>query len=172
MNRKTLAFTLLLFTASAVLAGSALVATYAADNNSTNLETTPTKTATTVTDSMNGFLGLCGPIMGFDRNDPGRGVGFGGGFNIEISADFVTNLTNIAKNDSGVQNLISQGYNVTTVFPIIKNSIDGNGTFITKATTAIIILQNCTSGFSEVTVDLEQAKVTQIVTKTRTVFTK
>jgi hypothetical protein len=50
--------------------------------------------------------------------------------------------------------------------------VDGNGYVSTKATTAMLLLQNGTSGFASVLVDLEQGKVTQIVTITRTVIQK
>jgi hypothetical protein len=98
--------------------------------------------------------------------------GFGGFGQIEVSDEFKQTVTNIAENDTDVQNLITQGYNVTSVTPIIKNVVDANGTVVTKATSAVLILQNGTTGRASVMVNIEEAKVTQIVILTRTVINK
>ena len=66
--------------------------------------------------------------------------GFGPGA-IQVSTDFTANVTNIAKNDSDVQNLLSQGYNITSIRPVITTTIDGNGNVVTKASTADVTLQ-------------------------------
>jgi hypothetical protein len=115
--------------------------------------------------------------MGFGR--PGfrgcpRGMGqdFGGFGAIQVSSEFQQNVTNIAKNDSDVQNLLNNGYNVTSVRPIITSIVDANGNVVTKATSAELMLQKDTTGRASVLVDLNQAKVTKIVTMTRTVITK
>lgn len=71
-----------------------------------------------------------------------------------------------------MQNLISQGYNVTSINPIVKNVIEGNGTLAAKATTAIVMMQNGTSGYATINVDVTNSQVTQIVTITRTVIDK
>jgi hypothetical protein len=99
------------------------------------------------------------------------GIGFGGN-NIEVSSDFVTNVTNIAKSDTDVQALLNSGYNITRVMPQIKMTIDGNGNVAWKATNATLLLTNGTTSHALVTVDLENSKVTQIVTLTRTVINK
>ncbi len=103
-----------------------------------------------------------------------RGHGpFGMGFNnVEVSSDFVANVTNIAKADTDVQKLLNNGYNITRVMPIIKVTIDGNGNVVMKATNATLLLENGTTGRALVTVDLQNSKVTEIVTVTRTVITK
>ena len=90
---------------------------------------------------------------------------------IQVSSDFTANVTNIANNDSIVQNLLTQGYNITSIRPIITASIDGNGNVVTKATTADLTLQG-TSGRALVVVDLSQNKVTKIVTLTLTEIDK
>ena len=71
-----------------------------------------------------------------------------------------------------MQNLISQGYNVTSINPIVKNVIEGNGTLAAKATTAIVMMQNGTSGYATINVDVANSQVTQIVTINRTVIDK
>ncbi len=69
-------------------------------------------------------------------------IGFGGlgGGAIQVSSDFTSNVTNIAKSDSDVQNLLSQGYNITSIRPVISTVVDGNGNVVTKASTADLTL--------------------------------
>ena len=100
-----------------------------------------------------------------------RGFGPEGFGAIQMSSDFTANVTNIAKNDSDVQNLLSQGYNITSIRPVITTTVDGNGTLTTKATTADVNSPS-TNGRAHVLVDLNQAKVTKIVTITRTEIDK
>jgi len=100
----------------------------------------------------------------------GRGC-FGYGF-IEVSEEFKQNVTNIAQNDTDVQNLLTEGYNITAVKPIIKTIVEGDGTVVTKATSAILMLEKDTTSYASVWVDLEEAKVTRIVILTRTVIVK
>jgi len=115
------------------------------------------------------------------------GMGFGGGHRsgpteafgglgaIEVSEEFEQKVTDIAENDSDVQNLLADGYNITAIRPIIKNVVDADGYVTTKATSAIVMLQKDTSdasGFASVSVDVEAAKVTQVVISTRTVIDK
>jgi hypothetical protein len=127
-----------------------------------------------------GFRGYGGP-MGMGRGFGGpRGMFAGnfsngmmpGGFgSIQVSSDFTQNVTNIVQNDSDVQNLLTQGYNITSIRPVISTVIDGNGNVVANATTANVLLQG-TNGRALVIVDLTQAKVTKIVTTTTTVINK
>jgi hypothetical protein len=113
--------------------------------------------------------------MEFARPGPrfGRpGPGFGNFGPIEVSEEFKQTVTNIAENDTDVQNLIADGYNVTSVRPIIKTTVDAEGNVVTKATSAVLILQKDPTGHASVMVDIEEAKVTQIVILTRTVIDK
>ena len=78
--------------------------------------------------------------MGFGRVEfrgcpRGMGREFGGFGAIQVSTEFQQNVTNIAKSDSDVQNLLNNGYNVTSVTPIIGSTVDANGNVITKAST-------------------------------------
>lgn len=147
--------------AQATVAGSTL------ENSTTATDTLPDTNSTIIPDDVFGG-------MGFGRHGMGgfghRGFGVAGG--IEVSEDFITNVTNIANSDSDVQNLLNSGYNITTVIPMFKTTVDGNGNVATQATTAFVMLQNGTTGHSIVTVDLTQNKVTQIETITRTIITK
>ena len=101
--------------------------------------------------------------------------GFRGGFGpeaIQVSAEFTANVTNIAKSDSDVQNLLNQGYNITSIRPVITTSIDGNGNLSTKASTANVLLIGNNGSRSFVVIDLSQVKVTKIVTLTVTEIDK
>jgi len=109
---------------------------------------------------------------------PGGGHGFGrrgfgwGGRSITVSQEYKDNVINIAQNDSDVQNLLADGYNITDVRPIINTIVEADGTVTMKATTAIVMLSQNTTGKAFVTVNVEEGKVTQIVILTRTVIEK
>jgi hypothetical protein len=96
-----------------------------------------------------------------------RGYGF-----VEVSEEFEENVINIAKNDSDVQELLDDGYNMTGVRPIIKAVVEADGNVVTKATSAIVMLEKDTTSHASVWVDLEEAKVTKIVILARTVIEK
>jgi hypothetical protein len=91
---------------------------------------------------------------------------------LEVSAEYEANVLNIARNDTDVQALLNEGYNITQVRPIIKTVVEADGTVATKATTAIVMLLKDNTGRAAVTVDLDQAKVTEIVILTKTVIEK
>lgn len=119
------------------------------------------------------LLDMGGMMLG-DQGGPrgGRG-GFGAGIgNIEVSSEYTQNVEAIINNDTDVQSLISEGYNMTSIVPIVHSVIGADGTVTSKASTAIVTLVNGTSGIATVKVDIEQSKVTQIVILTRTVIDK
>jgi hypothetical protein len=117
-----------------------------------------------------GHMGFGGP-RGFGPEFGKCGGGPEGFGQVQVSSDFTANVTNIATNDTDVSNLLSQGYNITSIRPVITTTIDGNGNIVTKATTADLTLQG-TNGRAFVVVDLSQNKVTKIVTLTRTEIDK
>ena len=187
MNLKTKALTLLAVIVIAAVAGSLIymsqsiakadtTISVAADSETTSLSSV--NATDIVPNSLNGFCN--GPIvMGmehhFGMGHRGMGRGFGGGFGpgaIEVSPDFTANVTNIAKSDSDVQNLLNQGYNITSIHPVITSTIDGNGNVVTRASTANVLLQGDNGSRSFVVIDLSQAKVTKIVTLTVTEIDK
>jgi hypothetical protein len=184
IERKTAALTLVLLTTFAALIGGLAATTLAA--GATNATNTETSTAATSELSSNAteipFWGMGGMMMGeqgfgggpgFGGGHGGRGPGFMGGMdNIEVSSEYTATVNAILNNDTDVQNLITQGYNVTSINPIIRSVIGADGTVTTKATTAVVTLQNGTSGYAVASVDISQAKVTQIVIVTRTVIDK
>ena len=175
---------MLLITAFATIVGGLLATTNMANATETN-STTSNTSEITAADLNNAteplFGGMGGMMMGEQGFGGGPGCGGGqrgpGGFmggmgNIEVSSEYTANVNAILDNDTDVQNLITEGYNVTSIRPIVKNVIEADGTLTTKATTAIVTLQNGTSGYATVSVDISQAKVTQIVIITRTVIDK
>ncbi len=102
----------------------------------------------------------------------GRG-GFGGEMSaVTISSGYNQTISNILGNDTDVQNLVTQGYNVTVIHPIVSSTINADGTITTAASTAEVLMQNGTYGYAVVKVDVTNAKVTQIVIVTRTVIDK
>jgi hypothetical protein len=150
----------------AVLSGVAVMV-YA--NGVTN--DTSTNTETNVMYNYGGCLGG-GHGFGHEFGRQGFGWGFG---NITISQAYTDNVISIAENDSDVQNLLTNGYNITEVRPIISTVIEADGTVTMKATTAIVVLEKDTTnatGRAFVTVNVEEGKVTRIEILTRTVIEK
>jgi len=186
MSRKTIAMSLVLVCTIGAVMGAFAMTTFAkADTSSTNT-TTDTSSNLAVTsqttnqdDSNQQFSqgmmmdqGFGGQRMGQGRGMEGT-VGMSGfGSNYEVSSEYTTAVNNILSNDSDVATLLSEGYNVTSINPVVKSTIQGDGTITTAATTAIVTLQNGTSGYSIVHVDVANAKVTYIETVTRTVIDK
>jgi hypothetical protein len=111
--------------------------------------------------------GCPGDGRGFGR----QGFGWRGG-SITVSQEYKDKVISIAQNDSDVQNLIADGYNITGVRPIISTVVEADGTVTMKATTAIVMLSQNTTGRAFVTVNVEEGKVTEIVILTRTVIEK
>jgi len=183
MNRKIKVLALISVVVVAVIAASLVLAmqsTVKADSSSavaSDAESTLSSVNATNIGGFfdNGYMGFGGP------RGMGMGGGFGGNFSsammpggfgaIQVSSDFTQNVTNIAKSDSDVQNLLNQGFNITSVRPVISTVVDGNGNVVTKASSADLTLQS-TTGRAFVVVDLDQAKVTKIVTMTVTEIDK
>jgi hypothetical protein len=111
--------------------------------------------------------GNCSGGPGFGRHGFGWGCG-----NITVSQEYKDKVISIAQNDSDVQSLLAEGYNITGVRPIINTVVEADGTVTMKATTAIVMLEKDTTGRAFVTVNVEEGKVTKIVTLTRTVIEK
>jgi hypothetical protein len=181
MNTKTKAIALLSFMVIAAVAGSFIFATQSAKADTSapvaaDSEIKPSSVNAT-DDGPNGFneFGNVPMMMGaeprFGMGHRGLGRGFGGFGGIEISSDFTANVTSIANSDSDVQNLLNEGYNLTSIRPVISTTIDGNGNVVTKASSADLTLIS-TNGRALVAVDLAQAKVTKIVTITITEIEK
>ena len=187
MNTKTKALALLSVVVVAAVAGALVLAMQSASADTSNsvasdIEST---TATSVVNaSDNGLTGVCdfgGPMMmgvenGFGGGHRGMGMDRGlGGFcakALQVSPEYTANVTNIVNADSDVQNLISQGFNITAIRPVINTTIDGNGNVVTKASTANVFLEGNNGSRSFVVVDLSQEKVTKIVTLTITEIDK
>ena len=143
----------------AILSGIAALA-YA------NGMTGDTNTTADVAHNDNGYF-----IGGYGHGGP-RGCGMGPGGAITVSQEYKDKVISIAENDSDVQSLLADGYNVTGVRPIINTVVEADGTVTMKATTAIVMLSQNTTGRAFVTVNVEEGKVTEIVILTRTVIEK
>jgi len=98
-----------------------------------------------------------------------RGQGCFGFF--EVSEGFKDKVLSIAKSDKDVQNLLNDGYSVIGVRPIVKAIVGDDGSVTMKATGAIVVLSK-DSARTFVKVDVENSKVTEIITLTKTVITK
>jgi hypothetical protein len=173
MNGKSKALALFSVIAIAAIASGILLAPHmvnATETEDTSLTTQATDAAATQEANEIAIPSLNNDCMGFGR----RGMRFGmHGFGpVEVSEEFEQTVTSIAESDTDVQNLIADGYNVTSVRPIIKTVVDAEGNVVTKATSAVLTLQKDATGHATVMVDIEEAKVTQIVILTRTVIDK
>jgi hypothetical protein len=102
-------------------------------------------------------------MFGAGMGPMGHGRGCGGPGPIQVSDEYIAKATDIAKGNANVTTLIDQGYNITSVHPIITTVVDGNGNVSQQATTAEVILQG-TAGITIVTVDISQGTVTKITT--------
>lgn len=166
MDKKIKVITLVSIVVLAALGAALLVTTELnpakADTATVSQDVQPTLPSVNATfgNGFNGGHGGFGPRMICG----GSGT-FGGSGNIQLSSAFTENVTSILNSGTDVQALFSQGWNVTSIKPVITSTIDGNGNVITKATSAEVILQG-TNGRALVTVDLTTDKVTKIVTTT------
>lgn len=159
IDKKYILTILFVIAASAMLGNIAL--TYATNSTNNNLTTST--------------LAECGP--GFGK----RGVMLGGGMgpmmhgfgqNIEVSSEYNATVMTIIQSDTDVQNLLSQGYSVSAVRPVIKTVVQGDGTVVMKASSAVVEMDNGATSKATVWVDVDAGKVTKIVTLTMTVIEK
>jgi hypothetical protein len=173
LERKTKILTVSVVLALAILSGMGLIAYAYRSTNGTDVLMAygdgTTNDATTLGNFTLGFGNNCGGMHGFSGG-PGRGGGRSEF--ITVSQEFKDNVINIAENDSDVQNLLTQGYNVTNIIPMISTTVEGNGTVTMKATSAVVTLSLNTTSRAIVWVDLEQAKVTRIEILSITVIDK
>jgi hypothetical protein len=189
MDRKTKGLAVLSLILVAAIASGILLTSQAtsaaspAIDTQTNFNTEPAVLTTTTSDNTdsnnnvtgdipNIFPGWCRSPMGFGRHGRGFGGGFGGFGQIQVSDEYKTAVTTIATNDTDVQQLLADGYNITRIMPIMKTAIDAQGNVATQATSATVVLVKDKTGYALVSVDLSQNKVTQIVTFTKTVIEK
>jgi hypothetical protein len=117
-----------------------------------------------------GFGGHHGGGMGELFRGPSGGCGHGE--SVTVSQEYKDNVINITENDTDVQNLLAEGYNITGVRPLINTTIAADGTVSMKATNAIVTLTLNTIGKAVVWVNVEEAKVTRIEILTLTVIDK
>jgi hypothetical protein len=158
MNRSKV-LTLLAIVAIAAILSGIVITTYAADNGEENSNGVP--------EWFNGRM-MAGPC----RMPRGGLHGWARGGFVEVSEEFEANVVNIAESDEDVQGLLDGGYNVTGVRPIIKSIVEADGDVVTKATSALVMLEKNATGRASVWVNVEEGTVTRIVILTRTVIEK
>lgn len=130
-----------------------------------------TNSTSNVTSDLYSYWGYNNGACGFPERHR-HGGGPGGLMAVTVSQEFKDNVINTMQNDTDVQQLLADGYNITDVRPIISATVEGDGTVTMKATSAIVVLSKDTTGRATVWVDLGQAKVTRIEILTRTVIEK
>jgi hypothetical protein len=143
--------------ANNLASNSGILATFATDS---------TAEASTATNMTRGEFG------GFGFGRPGHGRGCGPPFTFTVSEEYKTNVITVAENDTDVQALMAEGYNVTDVRPIIETIVEADGTVTMKATTAIVALVKDTTGRAMVWVDIESVTVTRIEIHSITIIDK
>jgi hypothetical protein len=145
------------------LSVAAILGTMALTSFFTNAADNITTTQNTLMGSFNGNMRMMGR----------GGLGRGGCFNsVEVSEEYKQKVIDIANSDSDVQKLLDEGYNITVVNPNIKWKVDSDGNVAAKATSATLVLRKGTTGRAIIQVDIELAKVTNIVISSRTVIDK
>jgi len=83
---------------------------------------------------------------------------------VQVSKEFQDHVIAIASNNNSVQTLLTDGYNVTGVSPVISYTVNANGDVTMKANNAIVLLRKGTTGSALVYVNVEGEKVTRVVT--------
>jgi hypothetical protein len=148
-------------------------------SNSTDTSTTTVTSTTQDVPTLPPFVGMQTMDQfgqGFMSGPGGRGHGMqhpmGGMNNIEVSSEYNATVISILEKDSDAANLISEGYSVSSIHPIVKTIVEGDGTVATKASTAIVTMTNGTTGFATINVDIANSKVTYITIVTTTVIDK
>jgi len=91
---------------------------------------------------------------------------------VEVSEEYRNKVLEILSNDEDVAKLLSEGYNVTSVKPIIKAYVAADGTVALKASQALVTLVKKGEGVAVALVDLEQGKVDKLVVYSKTVIEK
>jgi hypothetical protein len=159
INRKIVATTALLTAfAFAVIIGGVLAS--------------QASTALSADTNTNTITGSCGMMADFGMGMK-QGHGGGGGLGqVQVSEEYQQAVISIAENDTDVQTLLAEGYNVTSVHPIISTAIDADGYVTSRATSAILTLQKDTNNTASVWVDITGGTVTRIVSLSRTVIDK
>lgn len=95
------------------------------------------------------------------------------GVEIELSEGFREKVLKIASNDADVQNLLSEGYDVSDIKVIhMKLTVQENGQISVESDKVLIILTKGESGRAFVEIDLKAEKVTKITIVNITVIDK
>jgi hypothetical protein len=91
---------------------------------------------------------------------------------IEVSEEYRSRVLGILSEDKDAAKLISEGYNVTAVKPIVKVYVAADGSVTLRASQAMVTLVKKGEGVAVALVDLEQGKVVKLVVYSKTVIEK
>lgn len=84
------------------------------------------------------------------------------GLEVIVSDEYKQRVLTILQSDPDTAELLSQGYNITSIKPAVSMVVGGDGTVTLKATKAIVTLSNGSGGRAVVYVDVEEGKVLAI----------
>jgi len=84
------------------------------------------------------------------------------GLEVVVSDEYKQRVLSILQSDPDVAELLSQGYNITYIKPVISVIVGGDGTVMFKATKAVVLLSNGGRGRAIVYVDVEGGRVLTI----------
>ena len=93
------------------------------------------------------------------------------GYAIQVSSEYEDAVVSIVKSDPDASKLLSEGYNITAIRPLVTAVVTGTGDVALQAKQAVVLLKG-SSGFAQVLVDLAQGKVLKITVVTVTVKSK
>ncbi|MCC6046824.1 MAG: hypothetical protein LM571_01355 [Desulfurococcaceae archaeon] len=91
---------------------------------------------------------------------------------VEVSEEYRSRVLEILSEDEDAAKLISEGYNVTAVKPIVKAYVAADRSVTLKASQALVTLVKKGEGVAVALVDLEQGKVVKLVVYSKTVIEK
>jgi hypothetical protein len=152
----------------AISVGGVLLSDIVSGANNSTGTITPLITTTPITTQGKNWA-----MMGGDWKGGHGGRNCGGRMgDVEVSAEYTQKVKDILSGDSDVNNLLTQGYNVTSIKPTIKTSVAGDSTVTQTASKASVTLTKESTGFARVDVDVTAGKVLRIEIVTRTVIDK
>ncbi len=82
---------------------------------------------------------------------------------VRISEEYRSAVVNVLKSDPDTSKLLSEGYNVTAVRPLVTAVVTGRGEVVLRADRAVVLLKG-PSGHAWALVDVSEGKVLKVVT--------
>ncbi|MEM0453247.1 MAG: hypothetical protein QXO98_01110 [Sulfolobales archaeon] len=117
--------------------------------------------AATSNDDVNDFNGIgLQKMLRYRFFPPGKGLGLIKA--VELSEEFKNRVIDILESDENTSKLLSDGYNVTLLRPIIKLVVQGDGSVALKVVEVQVTLYKKGEGVVHVLVDYDDGKVIKI----------